>query len=324
MTSAPSPFSPSLPTFQVAWDSTSLSWFKRCARRYQYHMLEGWQSRGKGIHLYFGGLYASGVELYARLRSKGQSHDDAVLAVIAWALEASGEFGPDETDAMSDTRGLEVWHAWESNDPYKNRYTLLRTLVWNLDDRDESPWRTVQLANGQPAVELSFNFPAFEVAGHTISLSGHGDSIVENAGQKWWLDDKTTKSDLNAQYFAQYTPGNQMSLYAVAGSVVLGAPVSGVLVRAAQIQVHGSKFATQQVPRSKPVLDEWLADTQRWVELAHSYAVAGHWPMNDTSCGDYGGCPFRKVCSVSPSHRQSWLEADFERRNWNPLEARGE
>lgn len=313
---APRPFSPTIPHFQTTWDSTSLGWLKDCPRMYQYMMLEQWSPKSKGIHLAFGGWYARGVELYARWRAEGMDHDPAVEALVAWALEATGDRDEDGT-----------WHPWESGDPIKNRYTLIRSLVWNVEDRLTSPWKTHILANGKPAVELTFNFEVFEVAGHTISLSGHMDEILYNTqvpNTKWVKDDKTTKGPLDARYFQQYSPHNQMSLYSVAGRVILSSPVAGVLIRAAQIGAGFTRFNTQQVPRPTAVLDEWLADTKRWVELAHQYAVAGHWPMNDKSCDKFGGCPFRKVCGVSPSHRKSWLEADFERREWNPLSVRGE
>lgn len=315
MSTAPSPFSATIPNFQVAWDSTSLGWYKECPRLYQYQMIEGWQPRSKGIHLAFGGWYASALERYAHHRAQGQSHDESVLAVVKWTML--------ETMTV-DENGNRT--PWDSGDEYKNRYTLIRSIIWNLDDYNAGPWRTVILANGKPAVELSFSFEAFSVAGEPIQLSGHMDKMVENIhapGQAWVADDKTTKSQLDRNYFAQYTPHNQMSLYTIAGKVVSGLRVAGVLVRAAQIGVGFTRFATMPIPRPEAVLTEWLADTKRWIERAHGDALANHWPMNDKSCDKFGGCPFRSVCAVSPSHRKSWLKEGFVKRTWNPLQARG-
>lgn len=319
MTKSPSPFSAALPNFQVAWDSTSLGWLKSCPRYYQYQMLERWSPKSRGIHLVFGGLYASGVELYAKSRAHGASHVAAQIEMVRWVLQNSGEWDADG-----------VWHPWSPGDHkdanIKNRYTLVRSLVWNTEDRLGSPFQTVTLANGRAAVELSFNFHAFEVGGEPISLAGHLDQLVVNThdGSYFVSDDKTTKGALGAQYFQQYSPNNQMSLYALAGQVILDRPIAGVLVRAAQIGVNFTRFATQQVPRPKAVLNEWLEETKWWVEQAHSMATANFYPRNDKSCDKFGGCPFQRVCSVSPSHRQAWLEADFERREWNPLQARGD
>jgi hypothetical protein len=215
-----------------------------------------------------------------------------------------------------------VWHPWESGDPIKNRVTLIRSLVWNVDENKDSAFQTVTLPSGKAAVELSFNFPAFEIDGMTVSLSGHLDSLVTDGTRTWVRDDKTTKGALNANYFNQWTPSNQMSLYTIAGEVILSAPVSGVLVRAAQIGVNFTRFSTQQCPRPSAIRAEWLRDTEYHIRTAYRMALDGHWPANDTACARFGGCPFRAVCSVSPSHRDEWLRNDFTRREWNPLVSR--
>jgi len=309
--SAPSPFSPALPHFQTAWDSTSLGALKDCPRKYKLSILDKWSPKSKSHHLTFGGLYASGVERYAHLLASGLPHDAAVLGVVRWVLEASGS--RDESGG---------WVPWDSKDTVKNRYTLARTLVWNFEDRQHSPFKQLILANGKPAVELSFNFPAFEVDGETISLCGHMDQLIELDGKPWVLDDKTTGSALTASYFARYTPENQMSLYSIAGKIILDRPVAGVLVRAAQIGVNFARFATAQVPRPPAILAEWMEDTRAWITLAKRFAEANHWPGNDKHCTM---CDFRKVCAVSPSHRAAWLKEDFEKREaWNPLKVRGD
>ena len=37
----------------------------------------------------------------------------------------------------------------------------------------------------------------------------------------------------------------------------------------------------------------------------------------DNTCNEYGGCLFRQICmSKEP---EPWLEANFQKRRWNPL-----
>lgn len=337
MTTPPSPFSTTVPDFQTSWDSTSIGWLKECPKKYYYEMILGYEPRSRSIHLTFGGWYASGVEHYAHYRADGLDHDAAVYKMVRWALEASGTrvcpactgSGAD-ADEPSDRcgqcfgSGEGEWQAWDSGDPIKNRYTLLRSLIWNVDARRDAPFRTHILANGKPAVELSFNFPLCEMHGHTISLAGHLDSVVSFEDRLWILDDKTTKGQLNDQFFRQFSPNNQMSLYMAAGQVILAEPVAGVLVKGAQIGVGFTRFATRPIPRAPKVVEEWIEDTKYWIGQAYQFAVAQHWPMNDKSCGNYGGCAFQRVCAVSPSHRASWLKEDFTERFWNPLDARGD
>ncbi len=306
-----SPYSSNIIGWQTSWDSTSLGWVKTCPQLYRYNM-DGWITRSRSIHLHFGGLYASGVELYAKLRAQGSSHDSAILSVLRHTITDSGS---------RDAEG--TWTPWNSGDPFKNLYTLLRSLVWNLDDRQSSPFTTYIRPNGHPAVELSFNFSAFEIEGEEVSLSGHLDEVVEESDRRWVKDDKTTKGPLNATYRQNFSPDNQMSLYSIAGRVILDEPVAGVLVRGAQIGVGFTRFSTFQVPRPQAVLDEWMRDTEYWITQARGFALRQHWPRNDKACHMYMGCAFQKVCSVSPTHRQSWLESDFLKQPpWNPLKSR--
>lgn len=349
MTSAPSPFSPTLPRFQTSWDSTSLGWLKMCPRAYEYQMLEAWEPRSRGVHLEFGGWYAASLERYAHSRAAGESHDTASVKMIRWALENSGErvFSPecvychgtgentlrrDEETEFYQVCNCGQWEPWSPRLPdgtphpdsnIKNRFTLIRSLVWNVEERLTSPFTTLILANGKPAVELSFNFAAFEIGEEVISLSGHLDEVVEADGRTYIRDDKTTGSPLGAQYFQRYTPDNQMSLYSVAGKVILNRPIAGVLVKAAQILVGGTRFQTAQVTRPEAVLTEWLHDTQLWITQAKRYAEANYWPMQDKACYL---CPFKRICAVSPSHREAHLREDFVRRSvpWNPLASRGD
>lgn len=313
-----SPWSTITPQFQVVWDSTSFGWLKECPAYYNYQMILHWTPRTKGIHLMFGQLYATGVETYAKLRAGGASHDDATRGMVRTVLLAAGTRTEDGE-----------WRPWnppaDAKDAnVKNRHTLVRSLVWNVEDGLGSAFKTMTLANGKAAVELSFEFPAFEVGGEIVHFAGHLDSIVENrhTQERFVRDDKTTKSALSAQYFAQYSPNNQMSLYSIAGKIILNKPVNGVLVKAAQIQVEGTRFATQQVTRPPQVLDEWLDDAEYWINQAKGFALKGKWPHNDRACGNYGGCVFQQVCARSPTHRGAWLRDDFVKFVWNPAESR--
>jgi len=99
-------------------------------------------------------------------------------------------------------------------------------------------------------------------------------------------------------------------------------PVRGVIIDAAQIAVGFSRFSRGFTFRTEAQIEEWLTNTKEWLARAEDYAVAGFWPMNDKACHHYGGCVFRKVCSKSPEVRHKFLETDFVKKQWNPLEPR--
>lgn len=309
-----SAFSTVTPNFQLAWDSTSLGTFKECPRKYAFTMLSNYHPRGQNVHLTFGTLYHAGLERYDHARASGSDHDTATRIMVRWTLSNSG------------TRDAEgVFHPWTSGNEYKNRYTLIRTLVWKVEADRGSIYKTVIMDNGRPAVELSFNFEVFDIGGEPVSLCGHLDKVVSDHSEELWIGDhKTTKSALSSHFFASFTPGNQFSQYTLAGKVVMDRPIQGVLINAAQVGVGFSRFQSQPAPRPAAVVNEWLAETRWWLGQAHDMAQANVWPANDKSCGNYGGCPFAKVCAKSPAFRDNYLKMDFDQWVWNPLEVRGD
>lgn len=361
-----SPFLPGT-KIQYAWDSTSLGWLKECARKYKYHMIEGWVGKGdNSVHLSFGSWYHEALELYDHLRTGIKDdfgptiqldHDDALRKVVRKALNNTWIIPMVESDgSLTDKQP----HGWLSDHPKKNRETLIRSIIWYLEQFKDDPAKTITLANGKPAVELSFRFeldfgPKINgwtgkkcpiCAGHGLTdietkcsacggtgdeygpqsvnyiLSGHLDRLVTFADGTYVMDRKTSTSTLGSYYFDQYAPDNQMSLYTIAAKVIYNTPVKGVIIDAAQIAVGFTSFARGFTYRSDSELEEWLDNTKWWLGQAEGFAEANFWPMNDKSCHKYGGCPFRKICSKSPEVRQKFLETDFVKRQWNPLEAR--
>ncbi len=158
-------------------------------------------------------------------------------------------------------------------------------------------------------------------------LCGHLDRVVDFNGQLLVLDHKTTTTTPSDYFFAQFEPSNQMTLYTLAGQVVLNTPVKGVMIRAAQLLLtEPNRFVSSMTYRTPDQLTEWEDDLRAWLTLAEAYADAGHWPMNDTACDKFGGCRFRSICSKSPQVRDIYLKADFIKlepeARWNPLNPR--
>jgi hypothetical protein len=331
MSEALSPFLPGT-QIQFAWDSTSLGWLKTCPRLYQYSMIDQWRAKGKSVHLDFGGWYHSALELYDKRRAAGDGHEDALREVVKYCLKVTWVYEGIDSD------GGPIGHPWDSGHNLKTRETLVRTVIWYLEQFVDDTCETVILKNGKPAVELSFrlemdwgpqgvdmqvdNTGDYVKAGQPYVLSGHLDRVVKFQEQFYVMDRKTSSTTIGSYYFDQYDPDNQMSLYSMAARVIYNAPVRGVIIDAAQIAVGFSRFSRGFTFRTEGQIEEWLGNTKQWLALAEQFAVAGFWPMNDKSCHQYGGCVFRKVCSKSPEVRQKFLETDFVKKAWNPLEAR--
>jgi hypothetical protein len=274
-------------------------------------MIDGWRGNRESVHIRFGGLYHAALETYDRLQADGKGHDEALTAVVHQAL----------LDTWDRTEASPGGAPWTTDHPGKTRENLIRSIIWYVDHFKEDPAETVILANGKPAVELSFKMELDfgPQVGQPYLLCGHLDRVVNFIGGTYVMDRKTTGSTITSNWFDQYDPDNQMSLYSLAAKVIYRTPVRGVIIDGAQIAVGFSRFSRGFTYRTDGQLEEWLADTRHWLALAEQYAITGHWPMNDKACHHYGGCVFRGVCSKSPEVRQKFLESDFHKAPWNPL-----
>jgi hypothetical protein len=281
----------------------------------------GYVPRGLSAHLTFGLLYHAALERYDHAKAQGQSHEDCVRAAVVYCL----------TETWDESLG----RPWISDNNLKTRDSLLRTVIWYLDKFEHDPCETIILSNGKPAVELSFRFETgfnSDTDGRPFIFCGHLDRVATFSGKTWILDKKTTKYTLDQDYAGKYTPDNQMSGYSVAGQLVLGEPVAGIIVDACQIGVTFSRYQRYFIHRHQSMQEEWLNDLSYWFKMAEAFAVANYWPMNDKSClmyyssSDpvYSGCPYRGVCGIAPALRQAHLDASFSRAVWDPLLVRGD
>lgn len=329
--------SPFLPGTKIryAWDSTTLGALKTCPRMYQYLYIDGWGSTEESVHLRFGSEYHQAFQDYALSRAAGIDHNASVFDVVRELLIRTADFAPNpETRAGK----------------YKSRNILLRAVIWYLDEHEHDPAETYIKADGKPAVELSFRFeldwgpqvsstplgaimPVDLTPPQPYLLCGHLDKVVSLNGALFVMDHKTSMSTLSSNYFDQWSPSNQMTLYSLAAKVIIDAPVRGVILNAAQLMLdyekssdYGARFVRGVTYRTPDQLGEWLADLHYWLDLAERYAVEDYFPMNDTACGNYGGCRFRDVCSKSSQVREKFLQSDFHKQTedeiWNPLRAR--
>jgi hypothetical protein len=301
-----------VPNLQLAWDSTSSGVFKECKRKYYYAIVLGLEGRQKNVHLSFGIWLHEAKEQYDNARAAGLGHDDATVHAVKHIMCATWQ------------RALA--RPWASDDPYKNRMTLVRTIVWYLEEYKSDPIETLRLANGRAAVELSFAFesPYAASSGEKYQICGHMHRRGRLGTETYVCDVKSTKQTLSEQYFSQFTPHNQFTIYTLASKVVWNVPTKGLIVDAAQVAVTFSRFERRQVYRDDSQLDEWLSGFGVLVREAEECARSAYWPMNEMACGNYGGCPFRRVCSHAPAGREQWIKSDFQSRTWDPLRVRGD
>jgi len=309
-----SPFLPGT-NIQYAWSSTTLGLLKTCPRLYQYVVIQGWGSRDESIHLRFGIEYHAALQDYAVARAQGIDHEQAIHETVRKLHARVYDWLPDRNTRAG---------------KYKNRETIVGLVIDYLDHFAEDPAETFVLADETPAVELSFQFeldwgPTMlatereDGSAQPYVLCGHLDRVVNFAEHLYVMDRKTSLSTIGSYYFNQFSPSNQMSLYTLAGKIMLNSPIKGVIIDAAQVLLEKpNAFQRGFTYRTDDQLDEWLVDLRHWLHNAETYATNGYWPQNDTSCDKFGGCKFREVCSRSPQVREAYLKATFDKLD--PLE----
>ena len=302
---------------QWAWDSTSLSAFTACPRKYQYSILEGWATELRSAHLEFGGHYAKALERFHKLRAKGETYADALRSVTYDLMLDTWEHDLDESGNRIPGTGKGA--DWLHNT--KTRDTLIRSVVWYLTHFENDTMQTVILSNGDAAVEYSFSFDLsdeFVYCGHIDRLVTYGD-----AADIYVQDQKTSGGAVTARYFDAYTPDIQMTGYTLAGQIIFNLPVKGVVIDAAQIAVGFTEFHRGFVNRTDAMLEEFREEALHYIQEAKACAESGYYPMRRTSCGNYGGCEFRKVCSLAPVLRGRYLEGNYRKRErWDPIKRR--
>lgn len=309
---APSQWSAVLPQLQIAWDSTSLGLLKECPRKYQLSIRFGYVTRFENTHLTWGRIYHSALELYDRLRAKGFDFDSAQREALRHVLVETWDFN--------------LKRPWASDFNQKTRETLARAVIWYLEKFKNDPMETVILANGQPAVELSFRFdPQIDTrtTNEHFLICGHLDKLGRFENKIWVIDRKSTKNTLDDEFFAQFNPDNQMSLYDVGGTFLFrDEPIEGIIIDAVQTLVNGTRFQRGFTHRTEDLRAEWLIDTEYWLlqaeYLARKYGDKNY-PKNDKNCY---GCQFRDICAENPRMRQNLLDTRFVKRDWNPLVTR--
>jgi hypothetical protein len=293
---------------QFAWDSTMLGDIKKCAQYYYLTHIEGWQPIEEQVHLRFGTEYHHALQNYDISIAAGIRPDDAVFDVTQRML--------------MDTVG------WDSAHETKTRQNLVRSAVWHMLKYRDDPAETIIKKDGKPAVEMSFRFelsfgPTKEVP---YVLCGHMDRAALYNGGVFIVDYKTTRYAPTPWFFHRYYRDNQMTFYSLAGGIVLGQPIRGVMIDAVQVREEESVFGRGLTHRTKEVINEWVEELAYWFSLQEQYAKTNVWPHNDTACDKYGGCRFRAVCNTPRSLRQQYLEANFiqtpKEQRWNPLQSR--
>jgi len=291
------------PPFPDVLDSSALSAFRSCPRKFELEYLQHWKPRTPSVHLHAGGAFARGLEVARESYFiKLEASEVAIARGVGALLQFYGDFDCPEDSAKSAERmaGALVYY-FDS---------------WKLDEDSAVP---ATFPSGARGIEFSFLEPldlAHPETGAPLLYAGRFDMLCDYAGRKFGEDDKTT-SQLGATWANQWELRSQFTAYTW-GAARAGFPIDGMLVRGVAIRKTGYDHAQSITYRPTWMVEKWYEQTLRDIERMILMWDSGAFDYNlDHACAEFGGCMFRQPClSQEPG---KWLETGFERRRWDPV-----
>lgn len=292
------------PHFPTAVDSTMVKAFRGCPRKFELEYLNHWKSKTPSIHLHAGKAFASALEETRRsFWEDGLSPDQALERGGARLVHEYGTFD-------------------EPHDTAKTLPRMLGALIYYFDrwPLQSDPVKPHKWGPNKYAIEFSFasalpfNNPE---TGEPVIYTGRSDMIGEMHDALYIVDDKTT-SALGSSWMHQWDLRSQFTGYTWAARDVASIPIQGCMVRG--ISILKTKYDTAEVItyRAPWMVERWLQQTIRDLTRMAQAWESGYFDYNlDEECNSYGGCLFKRVCTSD--HPQAWLEADYEKRVWDPL-----
>ena len=308
------PAMPTKPEFPTLLDSTMLSCFDSCERKFFYEFICHLAPLAISPHLHAGGAFARGIEIVRRSYYEQHRPLPAALADGARALITfHGDFNPKLAPIKSCENMLAAL------------YSYFETYPPATD-----PYQPLIFPSGKPAVEFTFAIPT-EVShpetGEPLLYAGRADMIaLYNDSLMCLVDEKTTGS-ISTKWADKWAMRGQFMGYCYAAQQS-GYPISHCLIRG--IGILKTKFSHIETLEHYPnfQLDAWWRTLNIKLErmvaawesgladdinaLARSYIQS-----YGDGCSSYAGCMFLDLCtSPDPTQRFS----SYQERHWNPIE----
>ena len=278
-------------------DSSMISEFRACPRKFAWHYLRTLVPRGKASwHLHAGGAYAHALDTARRAWAEGlEDWQERGLEALIRA------YGPEDSDIEA-----------KSLDRIAHSYAL----YWHHFPIDQSP--TLQRSGGKPMTEFTFSLPLpidHPETGDPILYCGRFDWVANYRDTLWVADDKTCTS--LGQTWAQRWPLRSQLMGYVYAARAHGLEVSGALVRGCAMTTTPT-FAQVMIPFPDWKLARWYTNLLATIENILWHYERDHFPeVFDDPCIAYGGCEYQSLCTTKDP--TAWL-SQFEERAWDPLE----
>lgn len=288
-------------------DSTMMTTFRACPRRFYNEFVFGLRPSGLSVHLHAGGAFAHALEVTRKeIFLNGRGISEALLRASAAFEIYWGDFeAPVESGKSRD-------RVWEAVEDYFRTYPPLTDHI--------QPYQV----DGKPTFEFTFaipldlpGFPLHPVTGEPFLYSGRFDMLGEYLGMPVIEDDKTGSTGFYTGWTEKWELRSQFIGYTWACQM-LGLPVNTCVVRGIGILKTKIHHAEAIKPYSDHVRSLWLEQLRRDLHRLVASWNEGYWDYNlGDSCTTFGNCMYIQPCQ-SPNP-EPWLKT-MDVRRWNPLQ----
>ena len=173
------------PILPALLDSTMLTAFRSCPRKFYHEFVLGLRPQGTSVDLHAGGCFATALEVvYKEIWENSRALPDALLRAHAAFMIAWGDFIPIKDTPKTRER------VWEAVEDYFRTYTPHTDHVQPFVG-----------ASGKPTFEFTFaiplemeGFPLHPVSKEPFIYGGRFDMLGHYQGKPIWKDDKTAKA----------------------------------------------------------------------------------------------------------------------------------
>lgn len=307
------------------WDATKLSSYT-CEMRGHYAMERHLRTLEPSEALAFGKAFHKAVEVWTQA-----SLDDVTPAITG---------GVCTRDPMKEAKDAFA-RVWEADLPKELRDKLEvegnRRSVANGHRLFEAFTRKFPLEMFDKIVATETPFTLYlgrTPLGREISWSGILDRGVVWQEGLYIVDVKTWSPWGGCpnveRFFAQQRLRGQFLGYAWAGRELGWGNFNGIMCHAVEVSLEGKTIRAKKKLEDFIQLDvinlveehinEWRDDTLRKIDRIYAAREAQYWIRDRGDlCNAFGGCPYRDICEANPLLRESIIETNYRREEWNPM-----
>lgn len=294
-----------VPSWDVI-DSSKLSAFMDCPRRFFYEYVLGWRSENKNNHLIFGHAWHKAME---HMLLHGYSQPEILRAYELFELDYRQHFGP-ETDEL-----------YEPKSPFNAFRALAAYALQYASDMYEFGTKYTEIGG---RIMLSDKY----------HLHFRMDSVNETKDKMpMSLEHKTTGS-ASRQWADQWSLSLQVGTYThVLKCMFPDAETVLVVVNGTVFQKTKIDFKRVNCYKRDQHMQVWLNNTLSWIEqVRNEYQCLANctdddsvmlaFPMNTGSCTKYFGCPYHVYCCAWPNPLQRCEDppTGIIIEHWNPMD----